>query len=268
MNLKQIIFLYQYGHNCERGFLIWHSTSRMPLPSLRTDYRYNLSVTNGPRLTYFCAQRPAEFVLQRLFALVEHAPIIEFPRCLKCQAGLQLELLASQEPDPGIGELEALNRKLYAAMQNEVHDYRTELIGQDKPYDPILSAVEVVSDVHPMQREFSCTVSVDASPEEVFKHVTDYLRQQLGMDQKPRNCLPLPEPDRTTPALDVAHGPTIPAALTRQELRNKEDKSQAIVDNLDDFECACVRMLITEQRKIDGEKAREIRRQEEAKVGK
>lgn len=229
------IALYQAGRNGERGFLLWTSISGMSLPGLCEPYRYRLTVHNGARLLYACAPESAEFILHRLHELLEHTPGVRFTACLKCQVGMSLALIHQDYPDPAVQDLETLNSGLDEITR--IHAWLVKLLGQAEADAMLAIAYPAIAKA---KADFEAMI-VRARP----------------------------EPDRTTAARYLAPDQTKPATLTpREKLRLKDDRVALAVDSWDDYECSSALLLITEQRKIDRQRARDIRRAEEAKVGK
>jgi hypothetical protein len=218
----------------------------MPLPELSANVSYRLEVMNGPRLAYSCNNVSAVFVLGRLRDFLDHAPLHAFRDCLNCQAGLQLaQLIRQSEPDPVIEQLERLNEGLLRGWVTaeglpvcEQEVYRRMIEDRDKE-------------------------SITPLTNEQFRSIADKMGSpftSLG----PVILLPkLPEPAQPSPTPDIAKDQA--AALTRDELRKKDDKVQETVDGWDDYECSGAWLLI-DARGITRQRAQDIRRKEEAKV--
>lgn len=99
------------------------------------------------------------------------------------------------------------------------------------------------------------------------------VRMALGLEPEPTQ----PDPDPVIRELEYLNTvsdqwlrtttyPQATATLTRDELKTTEDKCVELVDSWTDFEAATILYLIITRRSIDRDRAREIRRAEEAKV--
>ena len=266
MTPEQIITLYLTGRNGERDVQIWTNTSGLALPPLHPEDRYRLTAYNGPRMLYACTPATAEFVLQRLYVLLDHTPSVSFVRCLKCQCEIARAMAYQDERYP-------MNQRIGKAQAE--HAYRTteqkpltDVLGQQQEPDPVIRELEELN--LGLQREAQESIPAFITKEykkwahlpfgDVAGHerMLKRLEQQkaaasarlvelIGQDEADRLLamtepvikakaeldaltqkridirLPLPEPDRTTPALDVAHDPTRPVALTREEIRALDD---------------------------------------------